>query len=218
MNHIEIELRYEVLKPEQLESFLAPFAKLYQKHDIDIYLDTPQAILYQSGIFIRIRNNKTLDIKFNRATLDNPDLAIQDYCEEHSFPLPLQENDLGKLNELLISLDLKPTAVADLEHLKSANNFREHYRVDKIRTAYMHDAFTLCLDKVANLGTYIEIELMASTIEDIAAVKQQMQQLIKGLDLAQLKTGYGTLLLRKKDFEHYLMGRFVLEEDKVYRK
>ena len=41
----------------------------------------------------------------------------------------------------------------------------------------MHDAFTLCLDKVANLGNFIEIELMASTIEDLAEVKQQMQEL-----------------------------------------
>ena len=142
-----------------------------------------QALLYQRGIFIRIRNGKQLDIKFNRATLDNPDLAIQDYCEEHSFGLPLQEKDLSKLNELLVSLSLTPT-VADLQHLKSINNFREHYRVDKIRTAYMHDAFTLCLDTVANLGTFIEIELMASTVEDLAAVKRQMQQLIKGLDVA----------------------------------
>ena len=218
MNHIEIELRYEVLKPEQLPSLLASFEKLHQKHDVDIYLDNPQALLYQKGIFIRIRNSKKLDIKFNRATLENPDLAIQDYCEEHSFALPLQEKDLAKINELLVSLDLQPTAVADLEHLKNANTFGEHYRVDKMRTSYKHDSFTVCLDEVADLGMFLEIELMANTIEDLAAVKQQMQQLTRGLDLAPLKTGYGTLLLRKKHFEHYLQGRFILEEDKIYRK
>jgi predicted adenylyl cyclase CyaB len=218
MNHIEIELRYEVLKPEQLVPFLASFEKLHQKHDVDIYLDNPQALLYQKGIFIRIRNGKKLDIKFNRATLDNPDLAIQDYCEEHSFPLPLQEKDLAQINELLVSLDLKPPAIADLAHLKSINSFIEHYRVDKLRTSYKHDSFTLCLDEVADLGTFLEIELIANSIEDLAAVKQQMQYLIKELDVAPLKTGYGTLLLRKKDFGHYLMGRFVLEEDKIYRK
>lgn len=217
MNRIEIELRYEVLKPEQLSLFLATFEKLYQKRDIDIYLDNQHAMLYQKGIFIRIRNNKKLDIKFNRATLDNPDLAMQDYCEEHSFPLPLQENDLSKINELLVSLNLKPMAVASLEHLKNANSFGEHYRIDKIRTSYKHDSFTLCLDEVADLGIFLEIELMADTIEALAAVKQQMQLLIKGLDLVQLRTGYGTLLLRKKHFEHYLLGRFILEEDKVHR-
>lgn len=218
MNHIEIELRYEMLNPEQLRSFLAPFKKLHQKHDVDIYLDNAQALLYQKGIFIRIRNGKKLDIKFNRATLDNPDLAMQDYCEEHSFLLPLQEKDLVKLNELLMSLDLKPAAVADLEQFKAVNHFMEHYRVDKMRTSYKHDAFTLCVDKVADLGTFLEIELMANTIEDLASVKQQMQHLIKELNVVPLKTGYGTLLLRKKDFEHYLMGRFVLEEDKIHRK
>lgn len=217
MNTIEIELRYEVVDRTQLMKFLEPLQQLHSKRDIDIYLDNPQALLYQKGIFIRIRNGKKLDIKFNRATLENPDLAIQDYCEEHSFALPLQEKDLGKLNELLISLDLQPTAVADLEHVKNANNFDEHYRVDKMRTSYKHHSFTVCLDEVADLGTFLEIELMATTIEDLAAVKQQMQQLIKGLDLAPLKTGYGTLLLRKKHFEHYLQGRFILEEDKAYR-
>lgn len=217
MNHIEIELRYEVLKPEQLPSFLAPFEKLHQKHDIDIYLDTPAATLYQRGIFIRIRNGKKLDFKFNRATLENPDLAIQDYCEEYSFPLPLQEQDLAKINGLLISLNLTPMIVADLEDLKSANNFDTHYTVDKLRTSYKHNSFTLCLDEVADLGTFLEIELMASNIENLAAVKQSMQQLICDLESAPLKTGYGTLLLRKKDFKHYLLGRFVLEEDKQFR-
>lgn len=217
MNHIEIELRYEVHAPQQLASFLLPFEKLHQKHDIDIYVDNAQAMLYQKGIFIRIRNNKKLDIKFNRATLENPDLAIQDYCEEHSFALPLQEQDLEQLNLLLVSLDLKPIVVADLEQLLHVNNFVEHYVVDKLRTSYQHEAFTLCLDEVADLGTFLEIELMANNIEDLSQVKQAMQQLIAELDITPLKTGYGTLLLSKKHFEHYLLGRFILEEDKVHR-
>ena len=79
--------------------------------------------------------------------------------------------------------------------------------------AYVREGFSNI-----RIGMFLEIELMANTIEDLAAVKQQMQQLIKGLDLAPLKTGYGTLLLRKKHFEHYLQGRFILEEDKIYRK
>lgn len=217
MNHIEIELRYELHAPEQLAAFLLPFEKLHQKHDVDIYLDNAQVTLYQKGIFIRIRNNKKLDIKFNRATLENPDLAIQDYCEEHSFALPLQELDLERLNLLLVSLDLKPIVVADLEHLLHVNNFAEHYRVDKLRTSYKHEAFTLCLDEVANLGTFLEIELMANSIEDLSQVKQAMQQLITELDLTPLKNGYCTLLLRKQNFEQYLLGRFILEEDKVHR-
>lgn len=214
MNHIEIELRYEVLRPEQLTSFLTSFEKLDQKHDVDTYLDTPQVILYQRGIFIRIRNGKQLDFKFNRACLDNPQLTIQDYCHEYSFALPLRNDDLSTINKLLVSLALKPITAPDLNLFKSINNFGTHYIVDKMRTSYKRDLFTICVDEVAGLGTFLEIELMANTIENLARIKQEMQHLLKKLDIVPLKTGYGTLLLRKKDFQQYLLGRFILEEDK----
>src|SRR5438874_2283576 len=84
------------------------------------------------------RKNKKLDFKFNRACLDNPDLAIQDYCEEHSFALPLQNTDLPKINDLLCSLNLKPIIAADLQLLQSINNLDTHYIVDKMRTSYKH--------------------------------------------------------------------------------
>lgn len=218
MNSIEIELRFELTNPSQLPSFLALFEKIRQSRDIDIYLDTSEAILYQHGIFIRVRNNGTLDFKFNRQCLDNPNLAIQDYCEEHTFELPLQAKDLGKINELLKSLDLHSIQTADLELLKANNHFGIHYCIDKRREVYKSEGFTICVDTVADLGTFLEIELMAKDIENLAVVKQQMLNLIKGLDVIPLSTGYGTLLLRKKDFAHYLLGRFVLEEDKQYRK
>jgi predicted adenylyl cyclase CyaB len=218
MHHIEIELRYEVLDKNQLTQFLAPLKFLRSNQDIDIYYDNADAILYQKGIFIRNRNNKKLDIKFNRACLDNPDLAIQDYCEEHSFALPLQEKNLSRINELLVSLQLQPSPIADLEELKKTNNFFEHYRVDKVRTSYSHNSFTIAVDEVVDLGTFLEIELMAQDTQNLEEVKQEMVLFIAGLKLRPLRTGYGTLLLRKKDFKHYLLGRFILEEDKVCRK
>ncbi len=218
MNTIEIELRYEIVDKNQLTQFLAPLKFLRSNQDIDIYYDNADAILYQKGIFIRNRNNKKLDIKFNRACLDNPDLAIQDYCEEHSFALPLQEKNLSRINELLVSLQLQPSPIADLEELKKTNNFFEHYRVDKVRTSYSHNSFTIAVDEVVDLGTFLEIELMAQDTQNLEEVKQEMVLFIAGLKLRPLRTGYGTLLLRKKDFKHYLLGRFILEEDKVCRK
>jgi len=41
MNHIEIELRYEVLKPSQLPIFLTTLTLLHKKHDVDVYLGNP---------------------------------------------------------------------------------------------------------------------------------------------------------------------------------
>lgn len=218
MNTIEIELRYEVINHEQLTEFLAPLQQLHRKRDIDVYFDNAQGLLYQNGIFIRSRNGKKLDFKFNRATLENPDLAIQDYCEEHSFALPLQESDLAKINELLVSLNLRPAASVSLDAIKEANNFVDYYTVDKVRTSYTHKDFTVCSDEVADLGTFLEIELMAKSIEGLDAVKQEMELFLVGLQLRPLRTGYGTLLLRKNNFVQYLQGRFILEEDKAYRR
>lgn len=217
MNTIEIELRYEILESDQLTPFLAPFQFLHRKRDVDVYFDNARGELYQKGIFIRIRNNKKLDFKFNRATLENPNLAIQDYCEEHSFSLPLQDMDLQKINELLVSLQLHPVLQASLDAIKSMNSFVEYYTVDKLRSSYAHKNFTICVDEVANLGTFLEIELMAKDIEMLAAVKLEMELLLAGLQLRPLRTGYGTLLLRKNNFRQYLQGRFILDEDKVYR-
>ena len=215
MNNIEIELRYEILDLNQLSKFLVSMNYIHKKHDIDIYLDTPQAILYQKGIFIRIRNNKKLDIKFNRACLDDPCLEIQDYCEEHSFSLPLQEIDLNKLNNILESLNLITIPAPNLDLFKLANNLDIHYIIDKKRTSYIHNQFTLSIDEVFNLGSFLEIELMAQNIENLAYIKQDMEKLLSNLSLKPLKTGYGTLLLRKNNFEHYLKGRFILKEDRA---
>ena len=213
---VEIELRYEVLDMTQLKKFLSPLKQLSCKHDVDIYFDSPTLRLYRKGIFVRTRNGKTVDIKFNRACLKDRTLAIQDHCEEYIFTLPLREPDRMRLNFVLLSLGLPLLRYADFMHFLEVNRFKEHYRVDKVRTSYQHELFTISVDEVTNLGTFLEIELMADTTDNLEAVTQNMRTLLAGLSLKPVKTGYGTLLLRKKDFKTYLLGRFILEEDKIH--
>jgi hypothetical protein len=61
----------------------------------------------------------------------------------------------------------------------------------------------------------MEIELMAQSAHDVDTIKQDMQAFLKDLELKPLKTGYGTLLMRKNNFSQYLKGRFILKEDKI---
>jgi len=213
---VEIELRYEVLDATQLSTFVSSLKQLSCKHDVDIYFDSPTLRLYRKGIFVRTRNGKTLDIKFNRACLKDRTLAIQDHCEEYIFTLPLSEIDRIRLNFVLLSLGLPRLRYADFTHFLEVNKFKEHYRVDKVRTSYRHELFTLSIDEVAGLGTFLEIELMANTAENLETITHNMRALLKNLNLKPLHTGYGTLLLRKKDFKTYLLGRFILEEDKIH--
>ena len=67
-----------------------------------------------------------------------------------------------------------------------------------------------------DLGTFLEIELIARSGDVIDAVTQRMKAMLAGLPLKPLATGYDSLILRKNNFEQYIQGRFILEEDKKF--
>lgn len=212
MNNIEIELRYKVLNQEQLTRFLEPAICRGTKRIVDVYFDTPDRMLWRRGIFIRKRDDKTLDIKFNRECLADASLPLLAYCEEHSFALPLRTEDAVRLNELLVSLDLKPAMQADLSAVCDINSLTPHYVVDKTRTTYSYGAFTIGLDELAGLGTFLEIELMAASIDELELVKQEMQLVLYGLALEPIKQGYGSLAVQHQDPSWYQVGRFIVKD------
>lgn len=213
-NTIEIELRYEILDQKQLEAFLIDTQQLSKKHDIDVYWDNPERVLWKRGIFVRTRNDKKLDIKFNRECLNNANIERLDYCEEHSFQLPLTTNDLPKLNSLLVSLDLKELSHASLDSLIATNNFDVHYVIDKVRTSYNYQKFTVAIDEVADLGTFLEIELMTKNADELEQIKNDMETALAGLQLKPLRLGYCSMILKKHQYECYRQGRYAAPEDR----
>lgn len=60
--------------------------------------------------------------------------------------------------------------------------------------------------------------MLAHTIDAVETIKKHMTELLAGLSLKPLKTGYDSLILRKNNFDQYLMGRFILDEDKPLRE
>ncbi len=215
--NIEIELRYEILDKQELQNFLSSLQYQHTKHNIDVYLDTPNVDLLQKGVYIRLRDNKTLDIKFNRACLHDPNLEIQPYCEEHSFALPFQEKDLDRLNEITAVIGLKSIERSDLDIFKQTNDLIDSRVIDKVRATYIHDIFTIVYDEVTNLGTFLEIEVMAKDTLGLTEIKDSMEALLASLTLKPIKTVYDSLILRKHNFPLYLKSRFILEEDKKFR-
>ncbi len=211
--HFEIELKFEILAKTGLNQFLNQLQFKHKKRMVDIYLDTKDADLCKRGIWIRIRDSKRIDYKFNRACLVDPTLEMQPYCEEHAFAYPLIENDLERFHALNTELDLHTGN--SLEEFMQANDLIEHRKVDKERATYSNQEFTIVIDEVADLGTFLEIELIADSDRDIAAIKSKMDALLTGLALKRIKTSYDVLLLRKNDFEQYLQSRFILDEDKL---
>ncbi len=210
--NIEIELRYRILDQTGLQQFIASLAFVHRKHIIDIYLDTTDAILLERGIYIRLRNNQKIDIKFNRACLEDPMLEPQPYCEDHSFKLPLMHEQLPEFNDVIRYLGLQEAQT--LEEFKAYNNFIDHRIVDKVRSTHTFEDFVIVIDEVKSLGTFLEIEIMAQNTNELDAITQRMQEILSPLKLEQLKIGTEALLLRKQNFQHYLKSRYILPEDK----
>jgi adenylate cyclase class IV len=210
-------LRYQLLNTEEIPSFIAPLEKLGSKRIIDQYLDTPTAELLKKGIYIRIRNDKKVDIKFNRECLLDPTLELQPYCEEYSYTLPLKAEDIYPLNSVASVIGLQSIHNASFEEFKMVNSLQDHRIVDKIRTSFRQDAFTIVIDEVDQLGTFIEIELMANNLDTLESTKKEMQALLTGLSLKPLTTGYDTLILREHHFNDYIQARFIMDEDKHVR-
>ena len=214
--NIEIELRYQVVDESQVSRFVQSLKFLHKKRVIDIYLDTSTADLIKRGIYIRIRDNAKVDIKFDKECLTNKTLGLQAYCEEHSFVLPLVPDDLTKLNVISKELGLYQAQSLDFEEYKTRNNLLEHRTVDKVRSSYRADEFVIVVDEVTDLGTFIEIEMMAEDTSRLESVRARMQEVLKDLNLNPLRTGYDSLVLRKHNFAQYLQGRFILEEDERF--
>ena len=215
--HIEIELRYIVLDIDLLNAFIETCQLIDQKRDVDVYFDTKERTLFKKGIFIRTRNDKKVEIKFNRACVENPELEKQDYCEEYSFDIPFKASQQERFNSVIRSIDLQDAHLFNFKSFLQSNNFEPHYVVDKVRTTYKKNDFLIAVDEIEDLGTFLEIECMASNIQDLSSIKERMQKVVASVSLKPLKTGYGTLLLRTKNFQEYILGRYVLPEDKYLK-
>ena len=217
---IEVELKFQVLDEPQIKEFLKNLDFIDKKRVVDIYLDTEDGDLYKKGVFIRIRDNKNLDFKFNLADFQDQDkLSMHEHCDEFSFPLPLSNDSLGSINKICRILNLREITSSSLEELKTKNNLIDSIMIDKIRQKFTDGRFKISFDDVKYLGKFIEIELLASEKDDLEEIKKEMRKRLNGLRLKLITTGYNEVYWRKHDFNLYLQGRYLFEEDyEKYRK
>lgn len=206
---MEVELKFQVLDISQVREFLKGLKFINRERVVDVYLDTKDADLYKKGIFIRVRNQKSLDFKYNLIDIDNK----HEECEEISFSLPLQRDSVKLINSLCNSLGLKEISQPDLEEFKIKNNLISSVVIDKVRQEFTDGKFRIFFDVVKGLGKFIEIEAFASEDTLLENIKNEMRERIKDLNLKLITTGYNELYWRKHNFNIYLQGRYLLKED-----
>jgi adenylate cyclase class IV len=214
MKNVEVELKFQVLDAMQMEKFLSNLRFIDEKRVVDVYLDTKEGSLFKKGLFVRIRDDKKLDFKFNLTDFqDQNKLSRHESCSEFSFTLPLLEDSVVPINEICQILNFEKIVKPDLSEFKNKNELIDSMTIDKARRRYNDGKFEYCFDDVKELGKFIEIELMASPEDNLEEIKNEMRERLSGLQLKLITTGYNEVYWRKYDFNLYLKGRYLFEED-----
>lgn len=88
-----------------------------------------------------------------------------------------------------------------MERILSLMGFTEAARVKKSRIKTRHANWEVCIDEVAGLGAFIELEELAAESADIGAIQAKMRDFLASLGVEASDTGlqrYDVLILQQK--------------------
>lgn len=190
------------------KKLLLEFPKIKHSIQVDTYYDIQDKTLFKHGVFIRVRDEHTLDIKYNPDVLD----LSHTVCDEYSYKF-----------ESISSLNLKEIHdfVSDVVKIK-ANNL-EYETLDDLFIALGLNEFVTIVKKRCYLSLGEEVECVIDEIQDIGTFIEievndeknlhKIDRAVQKYHLKNIPIGYVELWLRANDFETYKRGRYLLEED-----
>ncbi|MGC9779067.1 MAG: class IV adenylate cyclase [Candidatus Heimdallarchaeota archaeon] len=101
-----------------------------------------------------------------------------------------------------IEIDLKVENAQQLSNLLEKLNFEKVAIVSKERRIYLLDGMHFCLDNVASIGTYLEVEKIISDKSFFEKTRKEIFRALKALKLdpkKNIRKSYLELLLEKSD-------------------
>lgn len=176
---IEIKLQIDEEKYYRLTEILKEIGKLSEeKHQIDIYYSPENESFYNAGDrCLRIRTEGIKSI-----------ISYKQIYDENTSKQFIEEFETSIENSNM------------MDRILRALKFRSEIIIDKYRIEYLIDArFKVALDKVKNLGCFIEIE----NINEFETLENRNQALIEfakelSLDISQRNIeGYSNMMFRK---------------------
>lgn len=210
-SYVEIEKQYRVITGD-IFSYLKNFSFQKSKRILDQYFDTVEGHYYQEGIFIRIRNDRSLDIKFNPDHLGQSSPQERISCHEYSFEEPL-DNPLyeKKWNELTMLIKIEKPSGSSFEAFLTHNALKPMITLDKTRQTYQAGIFLVEVDEIKDVGTFLEVEYAGSPVskEQIPSVLSTIDELVKEMPIEPVATGTFEAILRQRNFELYKKGKYL---------
>lgn len=170
---IEIEAKFKlangITRKELLCKLGAQFTKpISEKHQVDTVFLLPEQVdspIVSASKIMRVRD--VVDLKSGKVTKSLMTLKIEKesklVSDEYEF-----EVESGK----------------EARKMLSAIGWCEVVTVDKLRAESKIDKYHACIDEVAGLGLFIELEILAENGADAKSIQADMKKFLKKLDLS----------------------------------
>lgn len=169
---IEVESKFKVLgditQSDLLtvlkDQFIAPISS---KHQIDTVFLLPEQVdapIVPGSKIMRVRdvlNPETGELQRSLMTL-KVEGQTKLVSDEYEFAV----DDGNAARQMLTAL-----------------GWQEIVTVDKVRLESKTGEYTICIDEVAGLGLFIELEILTEDSADVKNIQQQMRNFLKNLDI-----------------------------------
>lgn len=210
-NPIEMEKRFQVLQ-NNLDDFLKDKRFISSKRVVDQYLDTPDGLFYQDGIFIRVRNEKSLDIKFNPDHLGIKTVSEHIVCHEYNVGLPFEPSTVHVFETLKKMIPIKCPTPYTYDAFLKVNNLETLVLLDKKRTTYENDMFILAVDEFFDFGTFLELEAKDNNMPKEFFL-DEVRKTTQNIKVKEFNSGYIELRLRQVNKPLYLKGKYLINPE-----
>ena len=148
-----------------LESqFVAPISI---KHQIDTVFLLPEQVdapIIPGSKIMRIRDILDLETDELRQSLITLKIEGQAKLASSEYEFTVDDGNIAR--QMLVAL-----------------GWREVVTVDKVRLESKTEDYTICIDDVAGLGLFIELEVLAEDDVDVDTLQKQMRSFLKSLNI-----------------------------------
>lgn len=173
----EIEIKVKVNNLEEIKQKLK-----------DLELDIPQPVHQHDEVFTNSEMEKM------RAFV-----RIRKQDDEYIYTF--KQDITSQLD--CIEYETKITDGEEMRNILLASNYKSFSIVEKNRTKVKLDDYTICLDDVENLGTFVEVEKLVEDMSDTAneEIEKEILNFMKntlGIDISQrIYKGYDIMQIEK---------------------
>ncbi|MGH2497249.1 MAG: CYTH domain-containing protein [Ktedonobacteraceae bacterium] len=204
---IEVELKCDLSSAlwPRLQEKLQATEFCERVTNYDVYYDTWSFDLLRQAVFVRVRNHRQLQFKFNT----EQDKA-HTHCVERTFSLPLDPVSTEEANTLFARFLPEWINGFWFEKAIEKNDLTELAFIENARETYSMNNMYISIDHVKDLGEFLEIEIHGEEGGNTGEALTKLKTFASDINIEPVNLGYVEMWLRKHNPLAYQQGRYRL--------